>query len=149
MKHKFLLSAFAACTLLGLAAAPVSAQETNPYSPANGHEYRHGVLPTRDVLNQMNHWKAQHPLTAVNTATGSNTLIYGGGTSGVGVMDSHVKVYIVYYGTQWGTRTTNAKGDSVFTGDADGAISCPSTASFVPYQTGGTLAGVWYDNSKA
>jgi hypothetical protein len=186
MKSNFLLNAVAACTLLGFAAAPVfaSTSETNPYSPANGHAYRHGVLPTRDVLNQMNHWTASHAVTAVNALTGANTLIYGGGTSGVGVMDSHVKVYIVYYGTQWGTRTTNAKGDSVFTGDADhaaaaaeemfkgigtgselwsadltqwcdgpnvakGATSCPSTGSFVPYQTGGTLAGVWYDNSKA
>ncbi|GGY32509.1 hypothetical protein GCM10008098_27470 [Rhodanobacter panaciterrae] len=186
MKHKFLLNTLAACALLGFAAAPAfsSTSETNPYSPANGHAYRHGVLPTRDVLNQMNHWTASHSLAAVNTATGANTLSYGGALDSVGVMDSHVKVYIVYYGTQWGTRSTNAKGDSVFTGDADGAAavaeemfkgigtgnelwsadltqwcdgpnvakgatSCPSNGSFVPYQTGGTLAGVWYDNSKA
>jgi PKD repeat protein len=184
MKHKFLFSTLAACTLLGLAAAPVSASETNPYSPANGHAYRHGVLPTRDVLNKMNHWKAQNALTAQTAATGIETLSYGGALDGVGVMSGKVKVYIVYYGTQWGTRTTNGSGDSVFTGDADGgaakaeemfkgigtnnelwsadltqwcdgpnvssgATSCPSNASFVPYQTGGTLAGVWYDNTKA
>jgi FOG: PKD repeat len=184
MKHKFLLSTLAACTLLGLAVAPVSASETNPYSPANGHAYRHGVLPTRDVLNKMNHWKAQHTPTAQAAATGIETLSYGGAIDGVGVMSGKVKVYVVYYGTQWGTRSTNSAGDSVFTSDSDGAAakaeemfkgigtnselwsadltqwcdgpnvtsgatSCPSNASFVPYQSGGTLAGVWYDNTKS
>jgi hypothetical protein len=32
---------------------------------------------------------------------------------------------------------------------ASGATSCPSNAAFVPYQSGGVLAGVWYDNSAA
>ncbi|HWX65957.1 MAG TPA: PKD domain-containing protein [Rhodanobacter sp.] len=184
MKHKFLLNTLAACTLLGFAATPVFASETNPYSPANGHAYRHGVLPTRDVLNKMHQYESLHALAAVNRATGANTLIYGGGISGVGVMSTHVKVYLVFYGTQWGTQGTDSKGNATFTGDpsgvapvtqmmfkgigtggelwsadltqwcdgpnvATGATSCPSNASFVPYQTGGTLAGVWYDNSKA
>ena len=30
---------------------------------------------------------------------------------------------------------------------ASGATSCPSNASFIPYQQGGVLSGVWYDNS--
>jgi serine protease len=30
-----------------------------------------------------------------------------------------------------------------------GATSCPSNANFIPYQSGGVLAGVWYDNSSA
>src|SRR6185437_14924964 len=30
-----------------------------------------------------------------------------------------------------------------------GATSCPSNANFIPYQSGGVLAGVWYDNSAA
>jgi PKD repeat protein len=32
---------------------------------------------------------------------------------------------------------------------ASGATSCPSNANFIPYQSGGILAGVWYDNSAA
>jgi serine protease len=32
---------------------------------------------------------------------------------------------------------------------SSGATSCPSNATFVPYQSGGVLSGVWYDNSKA
>jgi serine protease len=30
-----------------------------------------------------------------------------------------------------------------------GATSCPSNGAFIPYQSGGVLAGVWYDNSAA
>jgi serine protease len=188
MKSSFLLNTLAACTLLGFAAAPVFASETNPtlqptvnpFSPAYGHSYRGGVLPTRDISNKMHAWEAAHATAARTTSTGAKTLSYFGGN----VMDGLVKVYIVYYGTQWGTRTTNAAGDSVFTGDADGAAavaeemfkgigtggelwsadltqwcdgpnvakgatSCPSNASFVPYQSGGVLAGVWYDNTQA
>src|SRR6185312_646282 len=67
---------------------------SNPYSPrANGHSYRHGVLPTIDVLKQMRQWESQnHPITQ---ATNSPTLSYGGGTSGVGVGSGQVKVYLV------------------------------------------------------
>jgi serine protease len=32
---------------------------------------------------------------------------------------------------------------------ASGATSCPSNANFIPYQSGGVLAGAWYDNSAA
>ncbi|GAB3786627.1 PKD domain-containing protein [Dyella agri] len=187
MKH-LMLKAMAASVLLGLAVGPALAtgngqvsSEFNPYAPSFGHTYRHGAVPTREVHQKIKNYRATHASTA---ATSANTLAYGGGIDGVGVMDGHVKVYIVYYGSQWGTQSTNAKGDDVFSGDsygaaavaeemfkgigtgnelwsadltqwcdgpnvATGATSCPSNASFVPYQTGGVLAGVYYDNSAA
>ncbi|HEX2668409.1 MAG TPA: Ig-like domain-containing protein [Gammaproteobacteria bacterium] len=156
---------------------------SNPYSPAYGHPYRHGVIPTRDVHQKMKQWRARHQSIL---ATSTRTLSYGGGTSGsqgnVGVNSGHSKVYLVFYGTQWGTQTTDANGNLKFSNDtagaagaaqqmfkgigtngelwsaeltqwcdgpnvSSGATSCPSNASFVPYQTGGVLAGVWYDNS--
>ncbi|HKC27108.1 MAG TPA: putative Ig domain-containing protein [Jatrophihabitans sp.] len=154
----------------------------NPYSPAYGHSYRHGVLPTRAVNAQMNKWAKQHP--AVVTATGPQTLSYGGGVDGIGVQSGHSKVYLVFYGTQWGTQSTDANGNLKFSGDsagaagvaqqmfkgigtnnelwsadltqwcdgpnvASGATSCPANGNFIPYQSGGVLSGVWYDNSKA
>jgi len=181
MKHQFLLKTLAACTLLGLAVAPAFATETNPYSPAYHHEYRHGVVPHRDVWQKMKKYNAQHALVG-QAATGTETLSYGGGVDGIGVMSAHAKVYIVIYGNQWGTQGTDANGNATFTGDPDGAApvaqmmfkgigtgnelwsadltqwcdgpnvtagatSCPSNANFVPYQSGGVLAGVWYDNS--
>ena len=48
MKHKLLLNTLAACCLLGFAGMSAAAQSNttvNPYSPAYGHAYRHGVMP--------------------------------------------------------------------------------------------------------
>ncbi|RAG86500.1 hypothetical protein DN069_06315 [Streptacidiphilus pinicola] len=138
-------------------------------------------MPTRAQGAKMRAWAKTHATTA---ATGPETLSYGGGINGVGVLDSHAKVYLVFYGNQWGTQSTNGNGDLNFSGDADGgapaaqemfkgigtggeqwssvltqwcdgsnvsagATSCPSNASFIPYQTGGVLSGVWYDDSGA
>jgi hypothetical protein len=115
-------------------------------------------------------------------------LSYGGGVAGQGVMSgAKTKVYLVFYGNQWGTQGTDANGNAKFSGDAagaagaaqqmfkgigtnnerwsadltqwcdgagvaTGAYSCPTNlpaSQFVPYQSGGTLAGVWYDNAGA
>ena len=155
---------------------------TNPYSPAYGHSYRHGVTPTVAVQNKMNAWSKTHAAAA---ATGPETLSYGGGVDGTGVQSGHSKVYLVFYGTQWGTSSTDANGNLAFTGDSSGAASvaqqmfkgigtnnelwsadltqwcdgpgvasgatvCPASgANYIPYQSGGVLSGVWYDNSKA
>ena len=158
------------------------AQVRNPYSPANGHSYRHGVLPTIAVMQKMRAWSNSHPGTV--QATGPQTLSYGGGVDGIGVQSGHSKVYLVFYGTQWGTQSTDANGNLKFSGDtygaagvaqqmfkgigtngelwsadltqwcdgavATGATACPSTgANYIPYQTGGVLSGVWYDNAAA
>jgi serine protease len=139
------------------------------------------VLPTRAVNAQMKKWAQQHP--GAVTATGPQTLSYGGGVDGIGVTSGHSKVYLVFYGTQWGSQTVS-NGISSFSGDANhaaeaaqnmfkgvgtnnelwsaeltqwcdgsnvssGATSCPASANFIPYQSGGVLSGVWYDNSKA
>jgi serine protease len=183
--------------LLALASAAALAQSAgapdvsggNPYDPRNGHPYRHGVIPTRDVHELMKQWKAQHTSAVVTAATGSKTLSYGGGTNSssqgkVGVVSGKNKVYLVFWGSQWGTQSTDANGNLTFSGDpygaapvaqmmfkgigtanelwsadltqwcdgpnvAAGATSCPSNANFIPYQSGGVLAGVWYDNSSA
>ncbi|MBR7825722.1 putative Ig domain-containing protein [Actinospica sp. MGRD01-02] len=131
----------------------------------------------------MNQYAATHHV-APQVATGPETLSYGGGVDGVGVNSGKNKVYLVFYGSQWGTEGTDANGNATFSGDPDGgapvaqqmfkgigtgnelwsadltqwcdgpnvsagATSCPSNAAFVPYQTGGVLSGVWYDNSGA
>ncbi|WP_344663327.1 putative Ig domain-containing protein, partial [Catenulispora subtropica] len=110
------------------------------------------------------------------------------GIDGIGVMSgAKSKVYLVFYGNQWGSQTTDANGNAKFSNDSagaagvaqqmykgigtnnelwsadltqwcdgagvsTGATSCPSNlpaSQFVPYQSGGVLAGVWYDNSAA
>ncbi|MFC1438828.1 putative Ig domain-containing protein [Streptacidiphilus sp. N1-10] len=155
---------------------------TDPYSPAYQHPYRHGVVPTVAQNAKMKSWAASQ--ASPNVATGPETLSYGGGIDGIGVQSGHSKVYLVFYGSQWGTQSTNSSGDATFSGDPDGgapvaqemfkgigtgnelwsadltqwcdgpnvsagATSCPSNANFVPYQSGGVLAGVWYDSAGA
>ncbi|MFG3224608.1 putative Ig domain-containing protein [Kitasatospora sp. NPDC048194] len=183
--------ALAAAGLAG-AAGPAAAQdissssgstanEFNPWSPQNGHPYRHGAVPNMKQHENYKQWLAAHNQAA---ATGQQTLSYGGGVDGIGVQSGHSKVYLVFYGTQWGTQTTDANGNAKFSGDsagaagatqqmfkgigtngetwsadltqwcdgpnvATGATSCPSNANFIPYQSGGVLAGVWYDNAAA
>ena len=195
--NRLLLRTALAAALFGLAGAALAVPKgsvvfskkevSNPYSPAYGHPYRHGVIPTRAQHEKMKQWEAKHATTRAAT-TGTETLSYGGGTSSqdgnVGVMSGKVKVYLVFYGNQWGTQGTDANGDATFSGDPDGAApvaqqmfkgigtggelwsadltqwcdgpnvsagatSCPSNANFVPYQSGGVLAGVWEDNSVA
>jgi Putative Ig domain len=177
-------AAFAAAPLAAAMPAPTPAaghSVANPYSPAYDHAYRHGVVPTLQQNAKMKSWAATQASPA---ATGPETLSYGGGVDGIGVQSGHSKVYLVFYGTQWGTQSTNSSGDATFSGDtkgaaaaaqemfkgigtgnelwsadltqwcdgpnvAAGATSCPSNANFVPYQSGGVLSGVWYDNSAA
>ncbi|HEV2342679.1 MAG TPA: Ig domain-containing protein, partial [Actinocrinis sp.] len=163
------------------ATAAVSAT-ANPYNPSYQHAYRHGVIPTIGQQAKMKAWNAAHPQIAA--ATGPQTLAYGGGIDGIGVQDGHSKVYIVFYGNQWGSSSTDGNGNQAFSSDSAGAAgvaqqmfkgigtggetwsadltqwcdgpnvsagatSCPSNASFIPYQSGGVLSGVWYDNSGA
>ncbi|GAA1961714.1 hypothetical protein [Kitasatospora viridis] len=155
-----------------LAASPASAQQATAGTAAA----RHGVMSTVG--------QAAADRTDRAGRLNANALTYGGGIGGVGVNDAHSKVYLVFYGTQWGTQSTNSAGNYTFSKDsygaapvtqqmfkgigtggekwsadltqwcdgpnvAAGASSCPSNASFVPYQTGGVLSGVWYDNSGA
>src|SRR5436309_3295211 len=176
------VAAMAAPTFAGATPSSANNPVSNPYSPAHGHSYRHGVIPTLATHAKMNTWAKQH---AVPAATGPKTLSYGGGVDGIGVQSGHSKVYLVFYGTQWGTQSTDANGNLKFSGDASGAASvaqqmfkgigtnnelwsadltqwcdgagvatgatvCPASgANYIPYQTGGVLSGVWYDNSKA
>ncbi|MBF9072748.1 hypothetical protein I2501_32505 [Streptacidiphilus sp. NEAU-YB345] len=164
------------------AAGSHASPQTNPYSPQYQHAYRHGAIPTRAQNAKMQTWAKSH--NAALATTGPETLSYGGGIDGIGVNSGHAKVYLVFYGTQWGTKGTDSNGNATFTKDPDhaasaaqqmfkgigtnsetwsadltqycdgpnvavGATSCPSNAAFIPYQTGGVLSGVWYDNSKA
>uniref|UniRef100_UPI00384A9B80 PKD domain-containing protein n=1 Tax=Dyella ginsengisoli TaxID=363848 RepID=UPI00384A9B80 len=183
------MTAVAATTLLsavtGVAVAkstPAAPQVVNPYSPANGHAYRHGVVPTREAHVRMQQYRALHAASQTTAATGTETLSYGGGVDGIGVTSGTPKVYVVVYGSQWGTAGTDANGNMTLTNDpvgavpylqnlfkglgtggelwsgtmtqycdgslvSNGATFCPSGAPHIGYPTGGTLAGVWYDNS--
>ena len=67
-----------------------------------GHPYRHGLVQT---------------LGTSLPNLGLNNLSYGGGTSGVGVTTGAPKVYLVFWGSQWGTTGTDANGYTTLSGD--------------------------------
>ena len=188
--------AITACAALGVAgsaaamAAPSPSAHgsavANPYSPQYGHPYRHGAIPTIQQNQKMKSWSAHH--ASPQAVTGPETLSYGGGIDGIGVQDGgKSKVYLVFYGNQWGTQSTDSNGNAKFSGDPDGgasaaqqmfkgigtngelwsadltqwcdgpgvstgAVACPTNlpaSQYINYQSGGVLAGVWYDNSAA
>ena len=175
------MTAIASLILGSLTAGTAFGQDmgsNNPYSPANGHPYRHGVVPTREAWQHMKEYATFN--AGPGGAGASKTLSYGGGVDGIGVTSGTPKVYLVVWGTQWGTQNANG----TFSGDAAnavpylvnmfqglgtgselwsgvmtqycdgsavaaGATSCPSNAAHVGYPTNGAYAGIWYDNSAA
>lgn len=87
----------------------------NPYSPAYRHAYRHGVVPNKSQSAKMRHWAQTHP-----QAASARELNYGGGIDGIGVTTGHEKVYLVFYGSQWGTQGTDSNGNVTLSGDPSG-----------------------------
>jgi serine protease len=104
----------------GAAAAPQPAAVSNPYSPAYNHSYRHGATPTRATEVKMRQWAQSHPHAAPAAGTAANDLNYGGGIDGIGVTTGAEKVYLVFYGSQWGSQSTNANGDVTLSNDPSG-----------------------------
>lgn len=152
-------------------AAPATVT-SNPYSPAYGHPYRHGAVPTLATAARMKAY----------AATSSANLTYHGGNDGIGVTTGPQKVYLVFWGSQWGGQGTDGNGYTTLTGDpngeaprlqalykglgtngelwsgvmtqycesvATGSQACPGDAPHVAYPGGGALAGVWVDESAA
>src|SRR5689334_20922419 len=94
-------------------AAPAQpAQPGNPNSPAFQHPYRHGVVPTIEQQKLMRQ--------SSNAVAAGNTLQYGGGIDGIGVTSGQEKVYLVFWGTQWGTQSTDGNGNLTFSSDTVG-----------------------------
>src|SRR2546421_1590962 len=99
-------------------AGTAQAATTNPFSPSYQHPYRHGAFPTSAAANQMKAYKAAHP-NAIPAASAAN-LRFGGGVDGIGVTTGKPKVYLVFYGSQWGTAGTDGNGNTTFSGDSVG-----------------------------
>ena len=129
------LAAGALAAATGAQAATRAAPVTNPYSPAYHHSYRHGVIPTIAVEGKMRQWAQTHQNVS---ALSANDLNYGGGIDGIGVTTGHEKVYLVFYGSQWGTQGTDSNGDVTLSGDPSG--EAPYYQQFIKgLGTGGEL----------
>ena len=109
------LAALTSIAVFAAASSRDSSPVTNPYSPAYNHSYRHGAEPTITQMAKIRAYEHTHP------ATSANTLSYGGGIDGIGVTSGTEKVYLVFWGTQWGTRSTDSHGNLTFSNDTAGA----------------------------
>ena len=114
----------ASVAALGAATALLAAVGTSGSAQATSVSTRHGVLPTVDGAAQI---RAQHAAKSA-VATGDETLSYGGGIDGVGVMSGHPKVYVIFYGSQWGTQHKDDNGNLTFSNDSYGGA--PVAQSF-------------------
>ena len=86
----------------------------NPNHPAYDHPWRHGVLPTRETYDRMQAWWKSHSANFAAPTASTGKLSFGGGTGGVGVMSGQNKVYLVFYGSQWGTQGTDSNNNLTF-----------------------------------
>ncbi len=131
--RRSLFKVVAASALLALSAGAVATNGSagnsgnttpltdNPYAPAYGHPYRHGAVPTREAHSRMKQYQSLHAASTA-AATGAKTLSYGGGVDGIGVTSGTPKVYIVVYGSQWGTAGTDGNGNTTMSSDPVGAV---------------------------
>jgi hypothetical protein len=101
-----------------VATTPAHASDVNPYSPAAGHPYRHGAVPTLEAAAQMRTYRAANP-TKAPAASGLN-LSYGGAVDGIGVTTGKPRVYLIFWGSQWGSAGTDANGNTTLSGDPVG-----------------------------
>jgi serine protease len=117
------IAAVATTALLGFGislAAPANAQpagvSANPYAPSYQHPYRHGAVPTREAKGRMDQWRDTHAGASI-LASAAN-LRYGGGVDGIGVTTGAEKVYLVFWGSGWGTSSTDGNGNLTFSNDS-------------------------------
>lgn len=106
---------------------PAAAQAAKP-AYLKGHPYRHGGVPFRG------HTKL-NGATQVTGASADN-LSYQGAYTGAGVTTGAEKVYLVFWGSQWGAQGTNGSGYATFGGDTAG-IAPDVQAFFKGVGTGG------------
>ena len=138
--------AHAAVTVTAPRSAAAASTTADPYNPATGHPYRHGAVPSIRTLARMKDWDAAHTHTRAGASaargsaqqTGAQTLSYGGGIDAVGVTSGKAKVYLVFWGSQWGTQHTASGGDLTFSNDPDGAAPVAQDL-FKGIGTGGEL----------
>jgi len=88
------------------AAAFVATAPAAGADPSGGHRY------PRNVMRPQN---TSRPAALVNA-----NLYYGSGVDGIGVTTGKPRVYVVFWGSQWGTPGTDANGNMIFSGDPAG-----------------------------
>ncbi len=114
-----LSTALVGCALVGVGAlaSPASASAGDLSGPDKAHHGGHGhavIFPTRTGQQARVH------TAAAQAAAGSGPLTYDGAVDGIGVTTGPPKVYVVFWGAQWGTPSTTSTGAVALSGDPRG-----------------------------
>jgi serine protease len=111
--YGLVVAAAAGLPVLSLASAAqaLPASRVSGAQAVHANSYRHGLIPMLGGAG------ARHVARATCS---SKCLHFRGGIAGVGVTTGKELVYLVFWGSQWGTQGTNTQGDSTFTGDSSG-----------------------------
>ena len=99
---------------------PHARSAADPFSPAYRHAYRQGAVPSMASLARMRAWAG--PPRSGARAISSSELSYGGGINGIGVTTGHEKVYLVFWGSQWGAAGKDGSGNVTLAGDRSGEV---------------------------
>jgi hypothetical protein len=100
------MAAAASVLLAGQPHVALAADVARPAGAAAA-QARWGTVPRSDA--------------AAAAAATPDPLIYRGSVNGSGVTIGRPRVYLVFWGSQWGSATRNAAGDTVLSGDPNGA----------------------------
>ncbi len=109
-------------------AASAASASTSSRQSAGQAAYRHGLLPML----------SRNGSAPAAPAVSAKDLHFGGGINSVGVTTGAPKVYLVFWGTQWGTQGTNSAGNATFAGDPQ-SVAPDLQAFFKGLGTGGEL----------
>ncbi len=102
-------------------AAPTHAR---PHISGRSYLHRWSVVPPRGDLQRP-------PAASVLGASSALDLSYQGGIDGVGVTTAPPKVYLVFYGSQWGTQsTTSLRGNTYASFGGDPMAMAPDLQAF-------------------
>ncbi len=97
----------AVVTMAALSYGTANAQQDREFAK-NPHPFGGRVYPTQEAHN------------AAAARPNRTNLSYGGAVDGIGVTTGSEKVYVIFYGSQWGTAGTDANGYTTLTGDPKG-----------------------------
>jgi len=137
--------AAAAVAAIGLAVAPgFAGAQVAPRMGALAPG--HGLMPTRTTSNGVvhndNELRGQTGTDSTGGSAASGLLSFQGGLGGTGVVTGSPKVYVVFWGTQWGAQggaTIDARSYPSFSGDPAGMA--PDLLAF--YAGLGTAGETW------
>jgi hypothetical protein len=101
---RFTVAAGVALLALSTAASTTQVAFAHPV-PDPSHPARHGIVWQRG---------------AAQPAASISPMSFGGGVSGIGVTTGAPKVYVIFWGSQWGAQSTNSAGNLTFSGDSSG-----------------------------